>query len=55
MDLADWVHGVIIDMNGLLDHHPKYVDIFRKVYAGMVMTASKLFTFVFPSQLYVMK
>lgn len=53
MALADWVQGVIIDMNGLLDRHLKYVDIFRKAYAGMVITASKLFTFVFPFQSHI--
>lgn len=43
MALADLVQGVIIDMNGQLYSQPKYVGTFRKVGAGMVNAAGKLF------------
>ncbi|KAG8002712.1 Peroxisome proliferator-activated receptor delta [Nibea albiflora] len=33
------VQGVIIDMNGQVYHHPRYVGTFRKVDAGMVNAA----------------
>ena len=47
MALADWDQGVIIDMNGQLYRHPKYVDTIRKADAGMVIAAGKLFTLFF--------
>lgn len=43
MDLADLGQGVIIDMNGHLDHQPKYVGTSKKVDAGMVNAAGKCF------------
>ncbi len=45
MALADLVQGVIIDMNGQLHLPPKYVGTFRKVDAGLVNAAGKVFVF----------
>lgn len=53
MAVADLVQGVIIDMNGQLYSHPKYVGTFRKVDAGMANAAGRLLLFF--SQLYVTK
>lgn len=44
MALADLVQGVIIVMNGQLYRQPRYVGTSRKVDAGMVNAAGKLFT-----------
>lgn len=46
MALADLVRGAIIDMSGQLYRQPKYVGTFRKVDAGTVSAAGKLFMYL---------